>query len=56
MDLIKDKGSVNKPPIFYGTNYDYRKAIMVVFLKSVDKAWKVVIGGKGGHPMVTSED
>lgn len=46
METIKDERSVNKPHILDGTNYDYWKAMMVVFLKSLgNKAWKVVIKG-----------
>lgn len=56
METIKDGGSVNKPPIFDGTNYDHWKAMIVVFLKSMgNKAWKVVIRG-WKHPVVTFED
>lgn len=52
---MKVGGSVNKPYVLDGTNYDYWKAIMVVFLKSMaDNAWKHVIKG-WKFPMITSE-
>jgi len=45
-------GSTSRPPILYGTNYDYWKARMVAFLKSMDsKTWKVIIKG-WEHPVV----
>lgn len=44
MDTIEDEGSVNKPPILDGINYDYWKALMVVFLKFMgNKALQVMI-------------
>src|ERR1044072_3111196 len=47
-------GSVNRPPILDGTNYDYWKARMVVFLKSTDsKIWKAIVKG-WKHPVVAS--
>lgn len=53
---IKDGGLVNKPYTLDDTNYDYWKAIMVVFLKSIgNKTWKVVIKG-WKHPVITSKD
>lgn len=56
MDAIKDGSSFNRPPILYGTHYDYWKARMVAFLKSIDnKTWKVVVKGLK-HPEVTSQD
>lgn len=43
-------GFVNRPPILDGTNYDYWKARMVAFLKSMDnKTWKAVIKGWEHH-------
>lgn len=43
----KDGGYVNKLPVLDGANYDYWKAKMVTFLKSIDnKTWKVVIKGR----------
>ncbi|XP_050895373.1 uncharacterized protein LOC127101991 [Lathyrus oleraceus] len=35
--MDKEGGFVNKPPIMNGTNYDYWKAHMVAFLKSMDR-------------------
>lgn len=56
MDNTKDGGSVNKPPVFDRTNYDYWKAKMVAFLKSIDnKTWKAVIKG-WKHHVVTAQD
>ena len=56
MDNTKDGGSVNKPPILGGTNYDYWKAKMVSFLKSTGiKTWKIVIKGWKYH-VITSQD
>jgi hypothetical protein len=34
--MDKEGGSVNRPPILDGTNYDYWKERMVDFLKSID--------------------
>lgn len=46
MDNTKDEMSINRPPILGGTNYDYWKAKMVVFLKFMNnKTWKVVVKG-----------
>lgn len=46
MDNAKIGGFVNRPPIIDGTNYDYWKARMIVFLKSMDiKTWKSGIKG-----------
>lgn len=56
METMKYGGSVNKPPILYGINYDYWKMMMVSFLKSLgSKAWKVVLKG-WKHPIITAED
>lgn len=56
MDNTKDTFFVNRPPIFYGTNYDYWKAKMVSFLKSMDnKTWKIVVKC-WKHPMNISQD
>lgn len=56
MDIINDGVLINKPPILDGTNYDYLKAMMTVFLKSIgNKAWKVVIKG-WKHTVVIYED
>lgn len=44
--IDKEGGFVNRPPIMDSTNYDYWKACMVDFLKSMDnKIWKEVIKG-----------
>ncbi|MCI24455.1 gag-pol polyprotein, partial [Trifolium medium] len=46
MDNMKDGGSFNKPPVLDGSNYDYWKARMVAFLKSMDsKSWKAIVKG-----------
>lgn len=56
MDIMKDGGSTNKPPILDGTNYDYWKVIMVVFIKFMgNKVWKVVIK-EWKHLVITSKD
>jgi len=48
--------SSSRPPILDGTNYDYSKARMVAFLKSMDsKTWKVIIKG-WEHPVVMDRD
>lgn len=52
MDNIKDGGSVNRPSVLDDTNYDYWKANMVAFLKSMDnQTWKVMV--KGWKRLVT---
>src|ERR1044072_8497901 len=49
-------GSVNRPPILDGTNYDYWKARMVVYLKSTDsKTWKAIVKG-WKHPVIVSQE
>jgi hypothetical protein len=53
--MDKDGGSINRPPILDGSNYDYWKARMVAFLKSMDsRAWKAVVKG-WTHPINTAE-
>ncbi|KAK2409421.1 gag-protease polyprotein [Trifolium repens] len=48
------RGSINRPPVLDGSNYDYWKARMVAFLKSMDqKAWRAIITG-WNHPIVTA--
>jgi len=48
--------SSSRPPILDGTNYDYWKARMVAFLKSMDnKTWKAIIKG-WDHPVVMDKD
>ena len=54
--MDKEGGFVNRPPILDGTNYDYWKARMVAFIKSMDdKAWKAVVKG-WDPPMVIGLD
>ncbi|MCH88483.1 gag-pol polyprotein [Trifolium medium] len=56
MDNNKDGGSINRPPVLDGSNYDYWKARMIAILISMDnKSWKAIIKG-GTHPLVTAED
>ena len=53
---MDNEGNVNKPPILDGTNYDYWKARMVAFMKSLDiKTWKAVVKG-WEHPKVKDKD
>ena len=53
--MERDGGSVHKPPILDGSNYDYWKPRMVAFLKSLDnKAWKAVLTG-WVHLVITKE-
>src|ERR1044072_5086066 len=50
---VKEGGSVNRPPVLDGTNYDYWKARMTTFLKSIDnKTWKAIV--KGWTPPVNN--
>src|ERR1044072_4445474 len=43
---VKEGGSVTRPPVLDGTNYDYRKARMTAFLRSIDnKTWKAIVKG-----------
>ncbi|KAK2436528.1 gag-protease polyprotein [Trifolium repens] len=50
--MDKDGTLVSKPPFLYGTIYDYWKARMTAFLKSIDsRTWKVVLRG-WEHPKV----
>jgi len=47
---------VNIPPLFNGSNYDYWKSRMSVFLKSIDsRTWKVVMKG-WEHPVTLNAD
>src|ERR1044072_8731736 len=42
----KEGGSVHRPPVLDGTNFDYWKARMIAFLRSMDsKTWKAIIKG-----------
>src|ERR1044072_5227009 len=57
MDSTMVGGSVNRPPILDGTNYDYWKARIVVFLKSTDsKVWKAVVKGWKHHVVASTSD
>ncbi|KAK2392554.1 gag-protease polyprotein [Trifolium repens] len=50
MDM--EGGSVGRPPLLDGTNYDYWKPRMMAFLKSMDsQTWKAVIKG-WEHPVM----
>src|ERR1044072_1368422 len=43
---VKEGGSVTRPPVLDGTNYDYWKARMTAFLKSIDnKTWRAIVKG-----------
>jgi len=54
--MDKEGGLVTRPPILDGTNYDYWKAHMVTFLKSMENnTWKEVIKG-WEHPVVMDKD
>ncbi|XP_045795337.1 uncharacterized protein LOC123889868 [Trifolium pratense] len=46
-EMDKEGGTVSKPPLLTGPeNYDYWKARMMVFLKSIDsRTWKAVVHG-----------
>src|ERR1044072_6242847 len=42
----KEGGSINRPPVPDGTNYDYWKERMVASLKSIYiKTWKTIVKG-----------
>ena len=46
MDLLKEVGSINRPPLLDATNYGYRKAKMSTFIKLIDeKAWISILQG-----------
>ena len=52
----KEEGSINKTPIMDDTNYDYWKAHVVAFLKSIDsKTWKAIVKGQN-HPMDSQKE
>ena len=54
--MEKEGGLVNRPPLLDGTNYDYWKSRMSVYLKSIDiKTWKAVPKG-WEHPVVLDKD
>jgi len=53
MDNSKEIRSINRPPISDGTNYDYWKARMMTFLKSMDiKTWSDIIKGLQHHVII----
>ncbi|KAI3443670.1 hypothetical protein Pfo_000335 [Paulownia fortunei] len=55
MNILREGGSVLRPPLLEGSNYSYWKARMRAFLKSVDKkAWKSVVFG-WQHPIMENE-
>jgi hypothetical protein len=50
--MDKDGTIVNKPPLLDGSNYDYWKPRMIVFLKALDsRTWKAMLKG-WDHPKV----
>ena len=54
--MEKEGGPVNRPPILDGSNYEYWKARMVAFLKSLDsRTWKAVIKGWEHPKMLDTE-
>jgi hypothetical protein len=54
--MVKDGGFVNRPPLLNGSNFDYWKARMVAFLRSMDnKTWKAVVNG-WDHPTYTAKE
>lgn len=57
MDNIKEGGFVNRPMILDVTNYDYQKAHMISFFKSIDsKTLKDVINGWKPPPIKVDDD
>ncbi|KAK2356066.1 gag-protease polyprotein [Trifolium repens] len=54
--MDRNGGSINRPPVLDGSNYDYWKARMIAFIKSMDsKVWKAIVTG-WNHPIVSAED
>ncbi|KAK2359752.1 gag-protease polyprotein [Trifolium repens] len=54
--MDRNGGSINRPPVLDGSNYDYWKARMTAFLKAMDyRAWRAIFIG-WTHPIVTAED
>ncbi|GAA0150187.1 hypothetical protein LIER_37076 [Lithospermum erythrorhizon] len=46
MEVFKEGGSITLPPVLDRTNYVYRKARMIAFLKSLDTStWKAILTG-----------
>ena len=52
----KEGGLVNIAPILDGTNYDYWKARMVAFLKSIDNKTRKAIVKGWKHPVIVSKE
>ena len=56
MDNSREGGSINRPPILYGSNYGYWKPRMSAFLKSINnKTWKSVLKGWSPPPIKNAE-
>ncbi|GAU51065.1 hypothetical protein TSUD_411780 [Trifolium subterraneum] len=54
--MNKDGGYVNRPPLMDGSNYDYWKAKMMAFIKSLDsKSWKAILTA-WEHPVIRDKD
>ncbi|GAU41074.1 hypothetical protein TSUD_284440 [Trifolium subterraneum] len=54
--MERERGAVSWPPLLDGTNYEYWKACMEAFLKSIDsRTWKAIVNG-WEHPTVTDKD
>ncbi|KAK2415413.1 gag-protease polyprotein [Trifolium repens] len=54
--MDRNRGSINRPPVLNGSNYDYWKARMIAFIKFMDqKAWRAIIT-VWNHPIVSAED
>jgi len=54
--MDKEGWFVNRPPMLDGSNYDYCKPHISVFLKSIDiKTWKEILKG-WEHPVTLDED
>ena len=46
MNLLKEGGLVELPPLFDGMNYEYWRVRMQAFINTLDeKAWKSVLAG-----------
>src|ERR1044072_58603 len=53
----KEGGSINRPPLLDGTNYDYWKARMTAFLRAIDKkTWKAIVKGWSPPVKTTTEE
>ena len=53
----KEEGSINRPPLLDGTNYDYWKARMTTFLRAIDnKTWKAIVKGWTPPVKTTTEE